>query len=124
MFILRWCDISVVACSSDQCEDLRQKLESKSFFEEKFWLFIIPSAIILTISIILNFLSTQDLLSQTLAFISIIFSGYGVFRETIEDLMDKKITANLLMVIAAVASFFILHGQEGATAILLYSIAE
>jgi len=38
--------------------------------------------------------------------------------------MDKKITANLLMVIAAIASFFILHGQEGATAILLYSIAE
>lgn len=28
------------------------------------------------------------------------------------------------MVIAAIASFFILHGQEGATAILLYSIAE
>ena len=28
------------------------------------------------------------------------------------------------MIIAAVASFFILHGQEGATAILLYSIAE
>jgi len=28
------------------------------------------------------------------------------------------------MVIAAVASFFILHGQEGATAILLYAIAE
>ena len=28
------------------------------------------------------------------------------------------------MVIAAVASFFIFHGQEGATAILLYAIAE
>ena len=28
------------------------------------------------------------------------------------------------MVIAAIASFFILHGQEGATAILLYAIAE
>ena len=28
------------------------------------------------------------------------------------------------MVTAAIASFFILHGQEGATAILLYSIAE
>ncbi|MFX1418898.1 MAG: heavy metal translocating P-type ATPase [Promethearchaeota archaeon] len=36
----------------------------------------------------------------------------------------KKITANLLMLIAGVASFFILHGQEGATALLLYAIAE
>ena len=47
-----------------------------------------------------------------------------VFLETIEDLVNKKLTANILMVIAAIASFFILHGQEGATAILLYSIAE
>ncbi|TFF87290.1 MAG: cation-translocating P-type ATPase, partial [Promethearchaeota archaeon] len=38
--------------------------------------------------------------------------------------MEKKITANILMVVAAIASFFILHGQEGATAILLYAIAE
>ena len=28
------------------------------------------------------------------------------------------------MIIAAVASFFIFHGQEGATALLLYAIAE
>ncbi|TFG23808.1 MAG: cation-translocating P-type ATPase [Promethearchaeota archaeon] len=38
--------------------------------------------------------------------------------------MNKKITANILMLFAAVAAFFILHGQEGATAILLYAIAE
>ncbi|TFF84069.1 MAG: cation-translocating P-type ATPase [Promethearchaeota archaeon] len=69
-------------------------------------------------------MTNQALTSQILAFISLIFSGFGVFRETIEDLVHKKITANLLMAIAAIASFFILHGQEGATAILLYSIAE
>ena len=51
-------------------------------------------------------------------------SSYGVVKEGIEDVKNKKITANILMVIAAIASFFILHGQEGATAILLYSIAE
>jgi Cd2+/Zn2+-exporting ATPase len=43
---------------------------------------------------------------------------------TIEDIKKKKISANLLMLIAGVASFFILHGQEGATALLLYAIAE
>jgi Cd2+/Zn2+-exporting ATPase len=47
-----------------------------------------------------------------------------VVKEAIEDIKDKKITANLLMIIAAVASFFIFHGQEGATALLLYAIAE
>jgi Cd2+/Zn2+-exporting ATPase len=86
--------------------------------------FIIPAATILTVSILLEFLSQQIAISQILAIFSIIFSGYAVFRETIKDIIKKKITANILMVIAAIASFFILHGQEGATAILLYAIAE
>ncbi|MFX1305156.1 MAG: heavy metal translocating P-type ATPase [Promethearchaeota archaeon] len=62
--------------------------------------------------------------AQILAILSILLSSSGVVREAIEDLSEKKITANLLMLIAGVASFFILHGQEGATALLLYAIAE
>ena len=61
---------------------------------------------------------------QILAIVSILLSSSGVVKEAIEDVKNKRITANLLMLIAGVASFFILHGQEGATAILLYAIAE
>jgi len=64
------------------------------------------------------------LADQILAIIAILLSSSGVVKEAIEDVQNKKITANLLMLIAGVASFFILHGQEGATAILLYAIAE
>jgi Cd2+/Zn2+-exporting ATPase len=64
------------------------------------------------------------LIAQILAIASILLSSSGVVKEAIEDLSKKKITANLLMLIAGVASFFILHGQEGATALLLYAIAE
>jgi Cd2+/Zn2+-exporting ATPase len=63
-------------------------------------------------------------IDQTLAIISIFLSGSGVVREAIEDIKHRKITANILMLIAAIASFFIFHGQEGATALLLYAIAE
>lgn len=63
-------------------------------------------------------------LGQVFAISSVFLSSYGVAREAIEDIKNKRITANILMVIAAVASFFIFHGQEGATAILLYAIAE
>jgi Cd2+/Zn2+-exporting ATPase len=56
--------------------------------------------------------------------ISIFLSGSGVVKEAIKDIRHKKITANLLMLIAAIAAFFIFHGQEGATALLLYAIAE
>ncbi len=62
--------------------------------------------------------------AQILAIASIFLSSSGVVKEAIEDISEKKITANLLMLIAGVASFFILHGQEGATALLLYAIAE
>jgi len=79
---------------------------------------------LLAISIFLEFTTEEVILSQGIAITSMFLSSYGVVREGIEDVKNKKITANILMIIAAVASFFILHGQEGATAILLYAIAE
>lgn len=64
------------------------------------------------------------IISQILAIFSVLLSAPGVLKEAIDDIKEKKITANILMIIAAIASFFIFHGQEGATAILLYAIAE
>jgi len=64
------------------------------------------------------------IVDQILAIVSIFLSSSGVVKEAIEDIKNKKITANILMIIAAIASFFIFHGQEGATALLLYAIAE
>jgi len=78
----------------------------------------------LAFSIYLEFTTELVVLSQICAIISILLSSYGVIKEAVYDIRNKKITANILMLIAAVASFFILHGQEGATAILLYAIAE
>lgn len=64
------------------------------------------------------------IVDQTLAIVSIFLSSSGVAKEAIEDIKNKKITANILMIVAAIASFFIFHGQEGATALLRYAIAE
>ncbi len=72
----------------------------------------------------LEFVFENVLIAQILAIASIILSSSGVVKEAIEDISEKKITANLLMLIAGIASFFIFHGQEGATALLLYAIAE
>lgn len=79
---------------------------------------------LLGISMFLEFAFENVLIAQILAIASIILSSSGVVKEAIEDISEKKITANLLMLIAGVASFFIFHGQEGATALLLYAIAE
>ena len=72
----------------------------------------------------LEFVFENVLIAQILAIASITLSSSGVVKEAIEDISEKKITANLLMLIAGIASFFIFHGQEGATALLLYAIAE
>ena len=113
-----------IECTSSVCKIDEEEVEEESIFEENFWRFIIPSAILLVISIFLEFFTEEVFLSQVLAIISISLSSYDVVKEAIENIIDKKITANVLMVVAAIASFFILHGQEGATAILLYAIAE
>lgn len=63
-------------------------------------------------------------IAQILAISSVFLSSFGIAKEAIEDIRKKKITANILMLIAGTASFFIFHGQEGATALILYAIAE
>ncbi|MBY8984276.1 MAG: cation-translocating P-type ATPase [Candidatus Lokiarchaeota archaeon] len=114
----------MIECSSAVCEGLDEEFEEESFFEEHFWYFIIPAGIILLFSIFIEVAFEMNIVDQILAIVSILLSSSGVVKEAIEDVKNKRITANLLMLIAGVASFFILHGQEGATAILLYAIAE
>jgi Cd2+/Zn2+-exporting ATPase len=116
--------VNQVACSAKACNALDEIDEEESFFEQKFWPFIILSAIILAFSILIDFLTNNILLGQSLSIGSLALSSYGVMRQAVNDIRNKRITANILMVTAAIASFFILHGQEGATAIILYAIAE
>lgn len=114
----------ITQCTKTLCLDEEFELEKESFFEKKIWYFIIPSLVLLGLSISLELLTDYVLLSQVLAVASILLSGSGILKEAIEDVLSKKITANILMIVAGIASFFILHGQEGAMAILLYAIAE
>ncbi|MBA7518727.1 putative cadmium-transporting ATPase [subsurface metagenome] len=116
--------ITIIECSTSFCEEIEEESEEESFFEEHFWYFLIPAGIILALSIFIEITFELINVDQILAIVSIFLSSSGVVKEAIEDIKNKKITANILMIIAAIASFFILHGQEGATALLLYAIAE
>ncbi len=104
--------------------DLDEEIGEKSFFEEHFWYFLIPAAIILAVSILIEIAFELIVVDQILAIVAILLSSSGVVKEAIDNIKNKKITANILMLIAGIASFFIFHGQEGATAILLYAIAD
>ena len=113
----------MVECTEAHCNILEDEEENESYFEEHFWFFIGPSSLLLTLSIIINLFNNFIILSQILAIIAALLSVYGIFREAIENLLEKKINVNLLMIIAAIGSFIILHAQEGATVIVLYAIA-
>ncbi|MHA1831411.1 MAG: heavy metal translocating P-type ATPase, partial [Candidatus Helarchaeota archaeon] len=54
----------------------------------------------------------------------VIVSGYNIVKEGISNLIDHKITINILMTIAAIGSFLIGHGGEGASVMFLFFIAE
>ena len=116
--------ITTIKCSTSFCEEIKEESEEESFFEEHFWYFLIPAGIILALSIFIEITFELIIIDQILAILSIFLSSSSVVKEAIENIKNKKITANILMIIAAIASFFILHGQEGATALLLYAIAE
>lgn len=117
-------NISLVACPSPACNLNEEQIERESFFDKNFWFFIVPAAIILAISIIFDLVYNEVVIGQVMALIALGFSCPGILKEAIEDIKNRKITANILMMIAGIASFFIAHGEEGATAIILYAIAE
>ncbi|MHA1144851.1 MAG: heavy metal translocating P-type ATPase [Candidatus Helarchaeota archaeon] len=61
---------------------------------------------------------------QIFALLTASISGFEIAKEGIEKVLEKRISINLLMTIAAIGSFIIGHGSEGAAAMFLFFIAE
>ncbi|MHA1293034.1 MAG: heavy metal translocating P-type ATPase [Promethearchaeota archaeon] len=98
--------------------------ESESSERKKNLTIIILSGLFLFLAILFEFVFHNFILSQIFAAIVVLISGFKIIKEGIEKLMQKKITINLLMTIAAIGAFIIGHGGEGASLMFLYFIAE
>ncbi|MHA1799469.1 MAG: heavy metal translocating P-type ATPase [Candidatus Helarchaeota archaeon] len=85
---------------------------------------IIFSSLFLSLSIIFEFVFHYAILSQVLAGVVVLLSGFEIIKKGILKLLQKKISINLLMTIATIGSFLIGHGGEGASLMLLYFLAE
>ena len=85
---------------------------------------IIGAGIILAVGLIIENLFYTTLLSNILFILVIAISGREIIVSAIKNVLKKRITINLLMTIAAVGSFAIGHGEEGATVVYLFYIAE
>ena len=87
--------------------------------------FIGLSAVLLAIGLVFE-LNLRWELPANIIFITVaIISGYSIAREGLSSLIfRKRLSIDFLIVIAAVGSFFIGHGEEGAAVILLFYVAE
>ncbi len=89
------------------------------------------SGLFLVLSVLFDILFTDfkfffdnKVYSQIFAAIVVIISGHEIIIEGIIKLTKKTISINILMTIAAIGSFFIGHGGEGAAVMFLFYIVE
>lgn len=109
-----------VSCPIDSINEQK----GKGIFEIFFWYFIVISAVFLFFSFYFELVFEAIFLSQIFALISVALSSKEVIESAGREIIKKRLNANALMVIAMIGAFIIQKGQEGAIAILLYSIAE
>jgi len=93
--------------------------------EDKRIILIVLSAILLSLGLIFEFTLKWKQPAELLFVATAIISGYSIAREGFSSLIfRKKLSIDFLIMIAAVGSFFIGHGEEGAAVIFLFYVAE
>jgi len=83
------------------------------------------SAILLSTGLIFEFILELELPAEILFLATAVISGYSIASEGFSALIfRKKLSIDFLIIIAAVGSFLIGHGEEGAAVIFLFYMAE
>ena len=83
------------------------------------------SGILLSIGLVSEFILGWELPADLLFLATAILSGYEIAREGLSSLIfRRRLSINFLIMVAAVGSFLIGHGEEGAAVLFLFNIAE
>ena len=78
----------------------------------------------LGVGVYVDFTLLQHMAAQGLYLIAALVAGYRIITKGIQSLARRHLDMNFLMIIAAAGAFAIGHGEEGASILLLFSIAE
>lgn len=114
-------DDKIPICS---CCDNSSKEEKSSLWKNKSILIMITGTMLLFTGFCVDIFAGQGLIAELFFLAVVVVAGYEIVEEAIIGLMNKKFNMNLLMIIAAAGAFMIGHGEEGATVILLFFVAE
>ena len=98
--------------------------EKQPLWERKKTAIIIVSATLLSLGLSFEFVLKESTLATVFFLLVVAVTGYEIVKRGVSSLLKKRLDMNFLMTIAAVGAFLIGHGEEGATVIFFFSIAE
>lgn len=104
---------------------------STSVFEEKepLWkrnkiIIISVSGVLLLLGLYLEHFLKESSASQVIFFIVTLYAGYEIIKKGILSASKLRLDMNFLMSLAAFGAFVIGHGEEGASVMFLFFLAE
>ncbi|MFQ6116161.1 MAG: cation-transporting P-type ATPase, partial [bacterium] len=105
--------------------DVEVSEESPPIWRDKRFILIVISAILLSVGLVFEFILKWMLPAWVLFLTTAAISGSSIAREGFSSLIfRKRLSIDFLIMTAAVGSFFIGHGEEGAAVIFLFYVAE
>ncbi len=109
---------SCSSCSTDIFE------EKPPLWKQRNIRIIALSSVLLVLGLSIEYVTGTTALSHTLFLFAGVISGYSIAKKGISSLLKKRLDMNFLMTIAAVGAFSIGYGEEGASVLYLFFIAE
>lgn len=109
------------SCSSCSTDILEEKLP---LWKQRNIRIIALSSVLLVLGLSIEYVTGTTALSHILFLFVGVISGYSIAKKGISSLLKKRLDMNFLMTIAAVGAFSIGYGEEGASVLYLFFIAE
>lgn len=110
-----------VRCSSCSTDIFEEKLP---LWKQRNIRIIALSSVLLVLGLSIEYVTGLTALSHILFLFVGVISGYSIAKKGISSLLKKRLDMNFLMTIAAVGAFSIGYGEEGASVLYLFFIAE
>src|SRR3990172_5553832 len=110
-----------VSCSSCSTDILVEKLP---LWKQRNIRIIALSSVLLVLGLSIEYVTGSTASSHILFLFAGVISGYSTAKKGISSLLKKRLDMNFLMTIAAVGAFSIGYGEEGASVLYLFFIAE
>jgi Cd2+/Zn2+-exporting ATPase len=98
---------------------------STSIWKDRKIIVVFASGFLFALGMSAQYLLQMGTLSEYLLLVAAVIPGVSIVKEGLSSLLfEKSLGIDLLITIAAIGSFLIGHGQEGAAVILLFYVAE